>query len=589
MHETDPKHGELRQRLDDVQAVIDVLRAGQVDAVVCAECVALLRLSESREWLRESETRLRVALNACGGGIYEHTVPFDDTMYYSDRWAEILGYSQDELPPYDRFLSWYLEQAHPEHRMQLEQLYRNFVDGRAERFQVEVRLRHKQGHWIWVSDSAQAAQRDAQGRVLRLVGIMFDIGTRKRGDDELRASRSAALNLMEDAIGARRQAESAGAALAISEEQFRLVVENSRDGIYQMDLATGQYLFMSPALERLFGFTLNELMAMSADEMTERIHPEDRPTFRSYLEHVVAGDDISGPVEYRWKVKSGEYRWLSDNRKTVLDAWGATVSMVGVTRDITEKKYIEDELRQLNLNLEQRVRERTALADQRVRQLQTMAALLSKVEERERLRLGQILHDGLQQILVAVRLRLDRISKVRNDPAQFHTACVEAENLLIRCVAECRQLSHELVPQIPEAASLRDALNALRGDKKSKYGLDVTIDLSGNIDSVSPDLVGFLFRTLRELLFNVVKHAGVLEAEVALRKEDGRLVFSVRDRGRGFDPDKLSKRGSERGLGLFGLRQRVQLLGGELHIESAPGKGCFIQITVPDPETETRG
>jgi two-component system, cell cycle sensor histidine kinase and response regulator CckA len=131
-----------------------------------------------------------------------------------------------------------------------------------------------------------------------------------------------------------------------SEERLRTVVENSRDGINLLDLATGRYVLMSPAQVELTGFTVEEINNIPAAEALERVHPEDREISLKQQELVAAGEELPAPAEYRWKVKSGEYRWFSDSRKLVRDAEGRPVALVGVSRDITDQKRAEHALRE---------------------------------------------------------------------------------------------------------------------------------------------------------------------------------------------------------------------------------------------------
>ena len=128
-------------------------------------------------------------------------------------------------------------------------------------------------------------------------------------------------------------------------EYLRTIIENSRDGINLLDLKTGKYVFMNSAQIKLTGFTFEEINNISAKEVYERTHPDDRQITLEQQKKVAAGEDVSEPVEYRWRVKSGEYRWFSESRRLVRDEKGQTIALVGISRDITEQKRAEEALR----------------------------------------------------------------------------------------------------------------------------------------------------------------------------------------------------------------------------------------------------
>ncbi len=135
-------------------------------------------------------------------------------------------------------------------------------------------------------------------------------------------------------------------ALQESEERLRLVLEHSREGVHMLDLASQRYVFMSPSQAELSGFSLEELRDLSWDEAFERLHPDDRESVRRYVGGVIAGEEPAQPMEYRWMRKDGVYRWFSDSRRAVRDEDGAVWALVGVTRDVTDRKVFEQELLQ---------------------------------------------------------------------------------------------------------------------------------------------------------------------------------------------------------------------------------------------------
>jgi PAS domain S-box-containing protein len=129
-----------------------------------------------------------------------------------------------------------------------------------------------------------------------------------------------------------------------SEEMMKAILDNSRDCISLFDLKTEKYLYFSPSIEEMTGFTENESNIITLEEVFERVHPIDREIYKNM--HKLRGTEIalSEYYEYRWKVKSGEYRWFGDRKKLVFDENGQPLAIVGISRDITDKKKYENEL-----------------------------------------------------------------------------------------------------------------------------------------------------------------------------------------------------------------------------------------------------
>jgi two-component system sporulation sensor kinase A len=140
---------------------------------------------EAQAELKKSEQRQALALQAVGGGIYDHPVPLDETAYHSEGWARVLGYEKKELPPYDEFMDWLFEQVYPDDQARLQTVYDDFVAGRTESYHVEIRMRHKRGDWVWVEGVSEATERDEEGRVTHVIGLMRDITERKETEAAL--------------------------------------------------------------------------------------------------------------------------------------------------------------------------------------------------------------------------------------------------------------------------------------------------------------------------------------------------------------------------------------------------------------------
>jgi signal transduction histidine kinase/ABC-type amino acid transport substrate-binding protein len=231
------------------------------------------------------------------------------------------------------------------------------------------------------------------------------------------------------------------------------------------------------------------------------------------------------------------------------------------------------QLQELAQTLEQRVEERAL-------QLRALVQELAQTEHRERARLAQVLHDGLQQFLVAARMHAELLVKATTEK-QRRDCGRHLEELLGEALAISRTLSMELNPPALEEEGLGAALQWLARWMADKHHFHVDLTLATNSEpgSVTKRLV--LFQCVRELLLNAIKHSGTQEAKVTLwRDPSGDLCAEVTDSGRGFDPERLASDHGV-GFGLASLRQRVSLLGGTLQIKSKPGKGTRVWLKLP--------
>jgi signal transduction histidine kinase/CheY-like chemotaxis protein len=236
--------------------------------------------------------------------------------------------------------------------------------------------------------------------------------------------------------------------------------------------------------------------------------------------------------------------------------------------DITALKQAEEALRESNAELEHRAR-----------QLQRLALELTQTEERERRRMAEILHDDLQQIIAAAKFRLSVMRSRAGHDAPLQELAAQVEQMLKDAIDKSRSLSHELSPAALYRSDLNEALDWLAGQMRSQHGLLVQMRAPVPVSLASDTIAALLYRTAQELLFNVVKHAHVNEAGMAVRRHGRWVCLSVSDRGAGFDPQELA---AARGYGLLGIRERIGLLGGCVKTHSAKGKGSRFFIAVPD-------
>lgn len=314
----------------------------------------------------------------------------------------------------------------------------------------------------------------------------------------------------------------------------------------------------TPRVERLFNIQDSDT-GRPIDDFTHTLD-YDRVTAdaRSVLEDLAPIErEVSTDHEKWFLVRHHPYRTAEDR----ID--GVVITFV----DITRRKQAELELREAHGRLQERTE-----------QVQALSEALTSAEQRERERISQVLHDDLQQTIFAARMRIDHLrSQAPLDDEQNELAD-RAITLLDEGVEKTRTLSSELDPPVGEQ-SLRDALEWLAVQMNESYDLAVEVEADGSLKTTDKNLRFLLFRIVRELLFNVVKHAETDRARIRLAKQGGRLRVVIEDDGQGFDPSTLDDQ--DEGLGLVSVRERIRMIGGEFEVESAPGEGTRVGIDVP--------
>lgn len=377
-------------------------------------------------------------------------------------------------------------------------------------------------------------------------------------------------------VTARKQAEEA---MRVSERKFRSIVEAMPMAMYLYRLEGDGRLILfgaNPAADKETGIDHKTLYGKTLEEAFPGLVGTDIPDM---YRGVASGalDTRSFVIRY----DDGRIAGCFDVRVFQTSPGTIVVSFM----DISERMKVEEELRLAREELELRVQRRTSQLQERTRQLRALANELIQVEERERRRIAGLIHDDLQQTLVAISLRL-RILKEEADAGKLATDLNDIGQMLGDSIAMSRSLTTELSPPVLQQRGLAAAFRWLKGRCMDQYGLSVDLEIVEDINP-GPEVAVVLFRAVRELLFNIVKHAGVKSARLRLsRSEDGKGEIQVSDEGAGFDPEEVrAHEGAVGGFGLFNVRERLEMLGGGLATESSPGCGSRITLWVPlNPE-----
>jgi signal transduction histidine kinase len=246
--------------------------------------------------------------------------------------------------------------------------------------------------------------------------------------------------------------------------------------------------------------------------------------------------------------------------------------------------------------LERRVQERTAeLAeansamreevDERRRVEQERLVLLRRIvttQEEERRRISRELHDQLGQSLTALRLKLESLSEETGRRSKLRPRIGELNEIAQRLDADVDFLAWELRPSALDDLGLIVALSTYAQEWSRHFGVRVNFHSAGLGDArLAPLVETSLYRIAQEALNNVAKHAGATSVDLLLERRDDDAVLIVEDNGRGFDTEAVKVSGTDRGLGLVGMRERAALVGGRVEVESMPGEGTTVFARTP--------
>ncbi|MCU0624356.1 MAG: PAS domain-containing protein [Gemmatimonadaceae bacterium] len=373
------------------------------------------------------------------------------------------------------------------------------------------------------------------------------------------------------------------AAHRLAEQRLSLALAAASVGIFVWDLATGRLTWNDHHFA-ILGHAPGTVEP-SYEAWRARVLPEDLPAtetaIRRALEH-----DTDYRMTYRIRrADDGAVRWVEGRARLVHRADGTPLEMHGSLVDVTERRAAEEELRRSNESLEARVRERTAIAEERAEQLRQLALALTATEAQERRRIAQLLHDSVQQMISAAKMRVGmmRLQAVQPD---VRTGATEVEQMLDKVLTAARTLAIELHPPVLQEVGLGAALRWLADEFATRHRLSVRLTLPAVEPPLSDQTRIVLFDAARELLFNVVKHAGTADAsaDVATDAERGVVRLRVVDAGAGCEPADAAARST---FGLAHLEHRIGLLRGSLVVDSALGAGTRVLVSLPLDGTPT--
>jgi PAS domain S-box-containing protein len=441
-------------------------------------------------------------------------------IYVSPAYEEIWGQSCESL--YQSPQNW-IESVHPDDRPRIQDTLDQSAAGE---FDEIYRIVRPDGSLRWIQDRAFPI-RDDDGKTYRVVGIADDITKRKQAWD----------------------------ALGESEARKRAIMQAALDSIVTID-HEGRIVELNPAAEKMFAHSRAKLVGSNVSEI---ILPPLREWFQDGLGCNFTGEKgpaLGSRIEIP-ALRADGSRFPAEFAITRIKLAGKPMFTIYI-RDITAHKRAEAELRALPRRI-------------------------IKAQETERSRIARELHDGINQMIASVKMRLHKVeSNIPDLKPAAREILGRCDRLLVKVLEENRRIAHNLRPTDLDTLGLSDACTSFCNEAQSRTNLKVQcrIDLPKTRLPAVTEL--HLFRIVQEAINNIEKHSNAKTVKLAFQTEGNVLVLKIQDDGTGFDPQK-GKAGKNKGhgLGLSNMRERALSLDGTFEIRSVKGKGTTIVVRIP--------
>ncbi len=342
------------------------------------------------------------------------------------------------------------------------------------------------------------------------------------------------------------------------ESQLRLLFETGVEGILVADLKKRKFKYANPAICRMLGYTESELKQMGLRD----IHPPESEKYNiEQFDSMARGEKtLAENIPCLRKDGTIIYAHIAGT-KGIMDGEECNI---GFFTDVTHIRNIQEKLQ----DNQQRLR--------------ALAAELSHAEEHERRRIAMGIHDNLGQKLAMTKLKLE-ILKESSREEDTRIAIDSACRMFNEMIEDTRSLIFELSNPILYEIGLEDAVsNLLKNDIQDKGGLNYKFVSDCSKIELDEDTKVALFKAIRELLINILKHARAKNVKAVISRRNHEVQVTVEDDGAGFDTGKLGLPSSKRGgFGLFNIKEQLEYRGGRLEIESRKGKGTRVVLTIP--------
>lgn len=360
-----------------------------------------------------------------------------------------------------------------------------------------------------------------------------------------------------------KERDAAEQILRKSEARYRQLVEHSQAGILEYDYKTNRIISVNDSFLAVTGYSMDEIASMDPLRL---MTAESRKIFDDRLSKLMAGEKMTPDSVYGFFTKNGRKKWvLLNTNVTRKDGrpWKADI----VITDITHLKEVEAELRDYQEKLRQ------------------LSIQLTNSEESQRRQLASRLHESVSQELFAAQLKLNSLENALND-SRYSDQVDEIMEQIVKSIRQIKVITYDLSPPVLYDLGLKEAVESLVKSVEKKCRQKMKARFAGRLDCLEDEIKFSVYRVIKEILQNAVKHARANFIDIVMEKTDMHLKVDVIDNGVGFDVDSLSEGYyTADGFGLFDIREKIHHLGGHITITSRPGSGTRVSFSVPTDDT----
>jgi len=354
--------------------------------------------------------------------------------------------------------------------------------------------------------------------------------------------------------------------LLLRNQQLDAIVTTAPDIIFSSE-GGGDRDYIS---DRFYEYTGAPLGSAIGRGWLDYVHPEDVVQIQKQWQHCVENGN-QYESEYRLRASSGEYRWFRARAIPLRDSMGEIAKWCGTCADIHDQRLLEQSFRENAAFLEKTVQERTDA-------LRRLSGRLMTLQEEERRRIARELHDSVGQELAAAKMNLDRVLLADQEQSPI---TVEAVESLQRAIQQVRTISHLLYPPLLDEVGLTSAVRWYLEGLAARSGIQISFEFTPKaFPRLSREMETAAFRIIQEAMTNLYRHSEATEGTVSLEHGERSILVRVLDNGKGAGKDILRMEASALGVGLGGMKQRVEELGGALRLSDGR-PGTIVEAEIP--------